>query len=335
MGVATIKDIAKDTKLSLATISKYLNGKNILPENKILIEESIKKLGYVPNKTAQNLRSKRHNTICILLPTIGDYFWGHLCSLIEENIRKNNYSTIIASYDSASEYNAGKLQLLISKQIDGMILVPGPETSAELPILLQKENIPFVCLDQAIKGVSTDLVTSANSEGSYNATKCFLDNGHRILGIIAGDFLSYTAAERLAGFSRACDEYRIPEKDRYIYNGTFSAQSGAECFREMMKTKPLPTAVLICGYNMTLGAILTLNDLGIKIPYDVSLISFDDDQIFSAFEPPITAVVQNTVDIADQACELLLKRISGNFESFPEKRMIETHLIIRKSVDLK
>lgn len=76
MGVATIKDIAKDTSCHLL-LSKQLNGKNILPENKILIEESIKKLGYVPNKTAQNLRSKRHNTICILLPTIGDYFWGH------------------------------------------------------------------------------------------------------------------------------------------------------------------------------------------------------------------------------------------------------------------
>ncbi len=327
---STIKDIAKDTNLSLATISKYLNGKNILPENKRLIEESIQRLGYVPNKTAQNLRSKKTNTICILLPIIGDYLWGSLCSSIEESLRKHDYSAIISSYDISSDNNDPDLQFLLSKQVDGVILIPGYTNSHKLPLLLQKAGIPFVCLDQEVSGIPADFVTSDNRTGSYNATRYLLENGHRRLGVIGGNLSSYTMKERLAGFHDACSEYHIPDKYLSVYGGDVS--SSAEYLRIMMGLPERPTAVLVLGYDLTLSAIMALSNLNMQIPRDFSLISFDDDQIFSAFEPPITTVVQNMNEIGRQATKLLIKRINGNFDSFPETKMIETTLIIRRSV---
>lgn len=327
----TIKDIAKDTNLSLATISKYINGKNILPQNRILIEESIKKLGYIPNKTAQNLRSKKTNTICIFLPKIGDYFLGNLCSFIEEYMRQINYSTIISSYDPYSSSNSSDLQFILNKQIDGAILVPDTSKIANLPAMLQNEKIPFVCLDQSIQDIPADFVTSNNRSGAYNAAKYLINSGHHTLGIINGDPTIYSYSERLSGFLDACQEYSIPKGNRYIYNCDSNSNS-AQYFRDMMNHIPSPTAVLICSYNMTLGAILTLNDLGLQIPRDFSLISFDDDQIFTAFQPPITTVTQNLPEIARQASNLLIKRIKGDMDSFPESRMVETNLIIRKSV---
>jgi Transcriptional regulators len=329
---STIKDIAKDTNLSLATISKYINGKNILPENRKLIEESIERLGYTPNKTAQNLRSKNTKTICIFLPTIGDYFWGSLCNIIEEYMRQIDYSTIITSYNPYSDDNSSEMQFLSSKQVDGVIFVPHTKNVANLPSLLQKEKVPLVFLDQIVDGIITDFVTSDNQKAAYTATKYLLDHGHTTLGIITGDLSTYTANERLTGFQEACGAYHIPENNRYIYDGKFSSQCSAECFQQMMKNEPSPTAVLICGYNMTLGAILTLNALGLQIPNDFSLISFDDDEIFSAFEPPITTVTQNLTEIAEQASQLLIKRIDRNYDTFPETRKIETNLLIRKSV---
>ncbi len=332
---STIKDIAKDTNLSLATISKYLNGKNILPENKKIIEESIQRLGYIPNKTAQNLRSKKTNTVCILLPIIGDYFWGSLCSIIEEHLRKYNYSTIISSYNASSGDNTSELQFLLSKQVDGVILIPDSNitddrASFKLPFLLQKAGIPFVCLDQELSGIPGDFVTSDNRAGAYNATRYLLERGHKRLGIIGGNLSSYTMKERLTGFQNACSEYQIPERNLSVYGGAVS--SCAEYLRIMMSLPEHPTAVLILGYDLTLSAIMTLSVLNMQIPKDFSLISFDDDEIFSAFNPPITTVVQNMDEIGRQATELLMKRINGNLDSFPERKMIETTFIIRKSV---
>ncbi len=327
---STIKDIAKDTNLSLATISKYLNGKNILPENKKLIEESIQRLGYIPNKTAQNLRSKKTNTVCILLPIIGDYFWGSLCSIIEEYLRKYNYSTIISSYDAASGDNTPELQFLLSKQVDGVILIPETNNTFKLPALLKDSGIPFVYLDQKLSDIPADCVTSGNRTGAYNATRYFLEHGHRKLGAIGGNLFSYTTKERLAGFRDACLEYHIPDKNLSVYGGDVA--SSAEYLRIMMSLPEHPTAVLMLGYNLTLGAILTISSLNMQIPKDFSLISFDDDQIFSAFNPPITTVIQNMDEIGRQATELLIKRIKGNYDSFPETKMIETTFIPRNSV---
>ena len=327
---STIIDIAKDTGLSLATISKYLNGKNVLPENKRLIEDSIQKLGYIPNKTAQNLRSKKTNTICILLPIIGDYFWGSLCGIMEEYLREHNYSTIISSYDAASQDNSVEMQFLLSKQVDGVILIPDTSHSFNLPVLLKESGIPFICLDQEIPGIPADFVTSDNRTGAYNATRHFLEHGHIRLGAIGGILYSYTMIERLAVFREACLEYHIPESSLSIYGE--EAASSAEYLRIMMSLPEHPTAVLILGYRLTLSAILTLGSLNMQIPEDFSLISFDDDQIFSAFNPPITTVVQNMDEIGKQATELLIKRIQGNYDSFPERKMIETTLIIRNSV---
>ncbi|MGB8454818.1 MAG: LacI family DNA-binding transcriptional regulator [Anaerocolumna sp.] len=327
---STIKDIAKDTNLSLATISKYLNGKNILPENKKLIEESIHRLGFIPNKTAQNLRSKKTKIICILLPIIGDYLWGSLCSIMEEFLRMYNYSTIISSYDVNSDDNNSELQFLLSKQVDGVILIPEDSKAFKLPVLLQQAKIPFVCLDQELSGIPADFVTSDHRTGAYNATRLLLEKGHRKLGVIGGNLSSYTMKERLTGFHDACLEYHVSERDQCVYGGDVS--SSAEHLRIMMSLPHHPTAVLMLGYNLTIGAILTLSSLKMQIPKDFSLISFDDDQIFSAFNPPITTIVQNMDEIGRQATELLIKRINGNFDLFPETKLIETTLIVRKSV---
>lgn len=327
---STIKDIAKDTNLSLATISKYLNGKNILPENKKLIEESIERLGYIPNKTAQNLRSKKTNTICILLPFIGDYFWGFLCSIIEEYLRKYNFSTIISSYDAYSSDNTSELQFLLSKQVDGVIFVPDYSGAISLPSLLLEAHIPFVCLDQELRGLPADFVTSNNRTAAYQATKYLLENGHRILAAIGGDLTSYTMKERINGMRDACREFNNPQDNLYIYGGDIT--SGADFFRNIMSMPKRPTAILMLSYNYTLATILTLSELGLRIPKDFSLISFDDDEIFSAFNPPITTVVQNLNEIGRQATGLLIKRINGDYELYPETKMIETKFIIRESV---
>lgn len=328
----TIKDIAKDTNLSLATISKYLNGKNIIPENREKIEKSIKKLGYTPNKTAQMLRARKTNTICILLPVIGDYFWGTLCSYIEEYVQKFNYSTIVSSYNPKADDNSDVLRLLLSNQVDGVILIPENTSQLNLIQSIIQNHIPLVYLDQAVTSPPGDAVTSTNRKSAFEATEYLISKGHRCLGVIGGILDSYTISERIQGFYDACDKYHIPFSSRIVMGGDFSPHSGAVQLRRMMEQTPRPTALLILGYITTLGVIMELNTLGITIPKDLSILTFDDDEIFSAFEPPITAIVQNLQEMGKQAAKLLLKRINGCETKFPVLKMIDTSFIERKSV---
>lgn len=328
----TIKDIANDTGLSLATISKYLNGIKILPHNQDLIEDSIRRLEYIPNKTAQTLRSRRTNTIAIFLPVISDYFWGSLCSYIEEYMQKHGYSVLISSYDSTQSNQSDVYSQLLNVQVDGAILIPEHLEKVNLAHLLKQGNIPFVYLDQIISDPKADAITSSNFTGAKEATEYLLNRGHRYLGVIGGDLSSYTNNQRVKGFHFACDEYNIPEEQRVILGGEFTPASAASSFQEMLSLPTRPTAILFLGYFMTVAAIQEISRQNILIPQDLSIITFDDDEIFSAYDPPVTVMVQDLSLIGKRTAELLLKRIQGDFTDFPHTEMIPTKLIERASV---
>lgn len=328
----TIKDIARDTNLSLATISKYLNGKKILPENQKLIEESIKRLGYIPNKQAQMLRSRRTNTICILLPVISDYFWGSICSFVEEYMQRHNYSTIISTYDPAQQDQSEVYRHLVSIQVEGVIVVSLNLQSTNLFKLLNSNNIPYIYLDQVMTEPAGDSVTSDNCYSAYRTTKYLLDRGHRRIGVIGGDIDSYTTSERIRGFRTACREFSVPNEDQLIMCGDFTAGTAAKLFKKLMCMPNPPTAVFLLGYFMTVAAIQQLDNMSIRIPEDLSLISFDDDEIFSAFDPPISVVVQDLAQMGAEASRLLLQRIRGDYSDFPRTKIIKTHFIERSSV---
>ena len=328
----TIKDIARDTNLSLATISKYLNGKKILPENQKLIEESIERLGYIPNKQAQMLRSRRTNTICILLPVISDYFWGSICSYVEEYMQRHNYSTIISTYDPSSQDQSEVYRHLVSAQVEGVIIVSLDLQRSNLFTLLKSNNIPYIYLDQVMTEPAGDSVTSDNCYSAYCTTKYLLERGHRRVGVIGGDIDSYTTIERIRGFRSACREFSIPEQDQIVMCGDFTAETSGKLFKKLMSQQNPPTAVFLLGYFMTVSAIQQLDNLSIRIPEDLSLISFDDDEIFSAFDPPISVVVQDLAQMGTEASRLLLKRIQGDYSDFPRTKIIKTHFIERSSV---
>ena len=328
----TIKDIAKDTHLSLATISKYLNGKNISKTNNEIIKESISRLGYIPNKSAQSLRSKKTNTICIMLPELENGFWGPLCGLIEEDLRKYNYSTMITLYDAHSSDNLSEFRVIQSKQVDGIVLVPENDNKINLPKLIQNSNIPFVLLDQNARNITADLVTSNNHDAAFKATKYLIENGHKKLSIIASISDSYTSDERIQGFKDACKECNISHNDISINRFDFSNQSSVNYFKKYLNSEHRPTALLLLNAKLTLGAIMTVRELNLKIPDDLSILSFDDDQIFSAFNPPITVIVQNIKEMSKSVTQLLIKRIQSSQLSKPKTKIIDTKFLIRKSI---
>lgn len=326
----TIKDIARDTGLSLATISKFLNGKKILPENQRLIENSIKKLGYIPNKQAQTLRSKKTDSISILLPAISDYFWGRVCNFIEEYMRNSGFSTLISSYDPKSRDYTDIFQNLMSSQISGVIIIPGAPHISQLSGALQRSKIPSVYLEQINGEFKEDTIASDNFKASYQAAEYLLRHGHRNIGIIGDE--DYASFERIRGFRQACTDSRLSDIRIIVSYCKATGDSAKDAFVRMMQGAASPSAIFTLGHHITLTVMQQAEVLDLHIPQDLSLISFDDDEIFRAFCPPITVLARNPRSLGIAASKLLLRRINNDFSGFPELEYISAKFIERDSV---
>jgi len=328
----TIKDVAKDTNLSLATISKYLNGKNISAHNQKIIKKSIHKLGYTPSKAAQLLRSSKTNTICVFAPSIGDYYWSSIFYHIEEYFRSFGYSTIVLSYDTYSRDTQNSLNLLTSNHISGIVLIPFMEEENSIHHILHDANIPFVCLDQRLNDMDTDIVTSTNFQSAYDATMYLINRGHHHLGVLSAEEYSYTSNERMRGFCKACEDANISPTDIHKINSLITTPNQIKDFCQSLSQQGKPIAILSLRYDLTITFLSYLSSTDLSIPDDISLISFDDDMVFSAYATPITVILQDHKQLSYKAAETLHERINGNSSLPLQEILLPTKMIERKSV---
>lgn len=331
----TIKDIAADTHLSLSTVSKFINHQKISKRNCKKIEESIQRLGYIPNQAARNLRSKNARTISVLLPDIGDYFWGSFCNSFETTLRIHGYSTMMSAYDKhdvSAENHLQELQFLLSKQVAGVVFIPCFGMSESFLTDLKNHKIPVICIDQLTTDIEADTITSENRQGAYSATKYLIDCGHVNIHVLCGDVETYTIRERIEGYHMALKEAHLPFFPERIHSGTFSAQTGFDQFKKAMISSSHPTAILSLGHDIGIGALMAANELKIGFPNDVSFLTFDDDEIFNSIDPPITAVVQDLDEMGKRAAELIVRRVKGDYDQFPQVQFVKTSLVKRASV---
>lgn len=328
---ATIKDVAKYTGLSIATISKYINGGNVLDENKRLIEEAIQALDFKVNEIARGLKTNKTMTVGVLIPSLENLFSMSIISNIENVLLQNGYSTIICDYKEDIGLEKEKLDFLVNKMIDGVIVMPfGNE--GELVGKVIEKNIPVVLIDRTIKDVNCDVVLVDNLNASYNAVEQLITRGHKRIGIICGPQDISTAQERLKGYIRVHEDYNMEVDDSLIKFGDYQLQSGHMLLNELLNVNPLPTAVFVTNYEMTLGAIIAINERNVKIPEELSFIGFDNLQVAQVVKPALSIVVQPMQQIGETAANIMVKRLKGDMGGFPAMFRLKTEVIIKDSI---
>lgn len=328
---ATIKDVAKYTGLSIATISKYINGGNVLNENKRLIEEAIQALGFKVNEIARGLKTNKTMTVGVLIPNLENLFSMSIISNIENVLLQNGYSTIICDYKEDIGLEKEKLDFLVNKMIDGVIVMPfGNE--GELVGKVIEKNIPVVLIDRTIKDINCDVVLVDNLNASYNAVEQLITRGHKRIGIICGPQDISTAQERLKGYIRVHEDYNMEVDGNLIKFGDYQLQSGHMLLNELLNVNPLPTAVFVTNYEMTLGAIIAINERNVKIPEELSFIGFDNLQVAQVVKPALSIVVQPMQQIGETAANIMVKRLKGDMGGFPAMFRLKTEVIIKDSI---
>lgn len=330
---ATMKDIARQTGLGLATISSYFNGGNVREKNRIKIEAAIEELHYEVNEVARGLKTNATRTIGVVIPELNNTFCAEIITGMEDVLRSHGYATIVCDCRTDRKLEQEAVEFLIRRRVDGIINMPVDEEGKHLR-KFQKTGKPIVLIDRRIQGISCDSVLVDNRKAAEDAVQCFIKNGHRNIGIIGGPEGIFTAQERLAGYSKALKEAGIPIRGSLIFHGDYTIQGGVRGLEELVRSNPDMTAVFVTNYEMTMGAMIGVNELGIKIPEQLSMIGFDNLQFARACNPKLTIVSQPTDGIAREVARIMLEHLENgkqeNKECFSEK--LQTEIVEGKSV---
>ena len=321
---ATIVDIKEKTGLSLATISKYLNGGNVLPENKVKIEAAIKELHYEVNELARGLVTNKTNTVGILVFSIESPFTGMILHHVGEALRKNGYGMLIVDSCDDEQIEAKNVRYLISKKVDGIIVLP-VASRGDFLAPAKNAKIPVVLLDRSLSDIQYDCVRIDNRKSTYNAMKELIKRNHKKIAVIASE-REYTGRERFNGFMEAMRDAGLEVPADYQVRGTHSIATGYNGMKKLMALKDRPTGVFMSNYEITLGAMLSMSEAGFKCPDDISLLGFDDQLFFHLLQPQVYMVEQPMKALGERAVELLIGRMNGIINEDPIEIALGTRL---------
>lgn len=327
---ATIIDIKEKTGLSLATISKYLNGGNVLPENKVKIEAAIKDLHYEVNEIARSMVTSKTRTIGILVHSVNSPFCGQILHYLSEALRLKHYGMLICDSNNDEELEKENVRYLLSKKVDGIIVIPVANKSAFLNGT-SKRNVPVVLLDRALTDGSFDCVKIDNRQAAIKAMQVLIGNNHKKIAIIASK-REYTGRERYFGYTDAMEKAGIPILEDYVRLGVHSLAWGYENMKSLLELKDRPTAVFTDNYEITLGAMMAINESSYRCPDDISIVGFDDQIIFHLLNPSLYMVEQPLKEMSNKAVELILNRITSGSLDMPMEISLGTRLIEGNSV---
>nr|WP_294493363.1 LacI family DNA-binding transcriptional regulator [uncultured Mediterraneibacter sp.] len=312
---ATIRDIRDRTGLSLATISKYLNGGNVLPRNRQLIEEAIEELHYEVNEIARGLVTNRTKTIGVLVYDVQCIFVGRMLHHLGQALHEKGYGMLICDSCNDLCIEEKNLQFLLSRKVDG-ILVFAVSLDGKFLEAANRAEVPVVLLDRAFRDKEYDCIEIDNRTAMLRATNKLISRNHRRIALIASD-IEYTGMERMKGFDDALGDAGITVPDEYRVRGRHSFELGYRGMRTLLCLPDPPTAVILGNYDTTLGGIMAVNESGCNCPNDISIIGFDDLLMSKVIRPKLWIVSQPMEEMSNRAVEMLLNRISGQAEGGP------------------
>lgn len=314
---ATIRDIRNRTGLSLATISKYLNGGNVLPKNKQMIEEAIEELHYEVNEIARGLVTNQTRIVGVMVYDIESPFVGNMLHYIGYELRKKGYGLLICDSFNNEEVEKQNLKFLLSKKVDGILILP-VNISGVFMRPAREAQVPVVLIDRAFRDEEFDFVGIDNRMAAYRAVNILIENHHERIAVIASD-VEYSGIKRVEGYLEAMTSAGLPTPACYRMLGKHSVELGYKSMKKLLTMPNRPTGVFLGNYETTLGGIMAVNESELSWPEDISIIGFDDLTVSRVIRPRMWIAVQPMEAMCEKAVELLLQRMKHGNEELPIK----------------
>jgi LacI family transcriptional regulator len=326
----TIQDVAKLAGVAPITVSRVMNNSGYASEEtRARVEAAIIELGYIPNTLARGLRSKRTHTLALVVTDITNPFFTLIARGVEDRASHSGYTVIYCNTDESEVKEEKYINILLQKQVDGVLLVPARSNSKSVNFLFSNE-IPVVLIDRSIPDTQTDLVRSDSQEGAYNLTRHLIELGHKKIVTMTGPREVSTSSDRVSGYQRAMVEAGLEDFEG-VYYDTYTLTSGYELTQQALALNPRPTAIFGTNNFISIGVLKALRDAGLRVPEDMSVVGFDDLPASMVVDPILTVAAQPAYEMGSQAAELLLKRISAELPEINQEVILPTEMIIRRS----
>jgi len=326
----TIKEIAKLADVSTATVSKVVNNKDekISAETRERVLAIIKETGYVPNRVASSMVTKKTNTLGLLIPDIANPFFPELARGAEDLANKMGYTLILCNSDNKMEKEDAYLEMLQEKMVDGIIYVASSRRTV-LSSALQRVRVPVITVDRKIPGLKVQSqITVDNESGAYEAVSHMIQRGYKKIYHIAGPQTSLPARQRYEGYLRAMGDNQVDLPEEHLLEGRFSSNWGFEAVTKLVEEK-VEFDGLFCGNDLiALGALKCLHQHDIAVPDPIGVVGFDDIDMAQLTSPELTTVNQPNYEMGYKAADLLIKTIEG-VKTRNRDYLLKTQLIQR------
>ncbi len=336
--MTSIKTVAERANVSIATVSRVLNGtKYVSPDVEKRVIDAISALNYQPNAPARNLRRKQTLSVGVLLPRLNDFFFSDLAYVLEKTLSAAGYTPLYCSTENDEAKEAGLINNLIAHRVDAVIFVPSVPVrkSVNSVMRLLERKIPLVLMDREMPEFAVSQIVSNNEQGAYAAVSYLLGLGHRHIAIIdsgegpkqAGE----PGLERMKGIQRALREWNVPlEDDLVLFGQLGNVEMGYHGTLQLLRQSPDVTAIFALTDAIAVGVLRAASEFGWRVPRDLSVLGFDNLLLASHVIPRLTTVAQPVEELGEKATELLLRQIDEPGAP-PETVKLETRLIIRES----
>ncbi|MEN3042025.1 MAG: substrate-binding domain-containing protein [Fervidobacterium sp.] len=333
--MSNIREVAKLANVSIATVSRVLNGSDkVSPETRKRVLNAMKKLNYKPSFSFKDTATKLLHTIGVLMPDIRGYHYSDIVMAIEEYAYSKNFDIMLALPKWEANIEQHVLDQYFRRKVDGIIL--GELFSGQKIVeRFKRSGVPIVVIDFRVDEIDFDVVNVDNVTGGYLAIKYLYENGHRNILFIPGPELSPAAMDREKGIRKFLDKVLRKEEVKIYFGehrGYNSEHGRVSVERHLNKHGLNFTAIFAVNDWTALGAIDALKDYGIKVPDEVSVIGFDDAPFAQYTNPRLTTIMQPRWEMGTTAAQLLIERILERHVRLPRNVILPTKIIERESV---
>lgn len=325
----SIKDVAREAGVSIATVSRVLNDIDVVNEDtKKKVLEAIKKLGYRPNIVARSLKTQKTKTVGILVPDISSGFYPEIVRGAEDVANIYDYNVILCNSDFDIEKEKEYLRVLKEKMVDGVIYMSSSLQEETLEII-NELNVTTVLVETKDKEERLPSVTIDNIKAVKEATEYLLNNGMKKIAFAGAKRDNMNAwRDRYIGYENALKENGISIDEDLIYAEGLKVKSGYEAVQYFESSKKDYDAVVCASDEIAMGVINALRDNGKRVPEDVSVIGFNDNIMSSVFYPKITTVKQPSYDMGSVAMRMLIKLL--NKKEVEESQFVLDYLLVER-----
>lgn len=312
--------------VSTATVSRVLASPDkVRPKTYAAVMEAVRRSGYTPNRVARNLRTRRTMMVMAVVPNLANPVFAQILRGIDDELTQAGYGLVIGSLDNCTEREARYVDLALSRQVDGVLLMNGrvPEGGKRR---MSEANLPMVAMCAAIPGLNIPTVVVQDREASRAAVEHLVQLGHRRLGYVSGPSGNVVEAERFAGFLEGVAKAGLNQRDITRWEGRFMFSAGVKAAESYLATQDRPTGVFASCDESAIGFIKTVRAAGVRVPADVSVVGFDGIEFADYVEPTLTTFRQPLYDLGRAGADIALKMIRNEMK--PKDWMVRLPLTL-------